>query len=410
MLSLKKSCLSAAFRRLVWSNLAAQLAEQIGLTAAPLMAVLLFDASAAETGSLQTIQTLPFLLLALPAGILADRVSRCQMMVRAETLRALSLFCILLLAISGLLSLPMLAALGFIGVASTVVYNVAAPSLVLALVSREVLAVANGRIELARSSAYAAGPAMAGALIGWGGATSTYAVAALISIFAVVQLTRLAEPPRAVSVRQHVLHDLREGASFVLTNPLLRPTLLTAVVFNISWFILQAIYVFYAIHTLGFTASTVGITLGIYGVGMTLGAFIARHVAKWLPFGAMLVLGPLSALFGALIMALTILVPSFILAELSFFFFGVGPIIWTITSTTLRQAITPSNMLGRASAIAMMSTFGSRPIGAAIGTFIGSIYGTKACIVVSTVGFFAQCVIIGVSSVSRLRKLPEMVV
>src|SRR5215217_6060176 len=62
--------LPGAFRRLAWSNLAAQSAEQIGLAAAPLVAVLMLGAGAGEAGLLQMAQTLPFLLLALPAGVL----------------------------------------------------------------------------------------------------------------------------------------------------------------------------------------------------------------------------------------------------------------------------------------------------------------------------------------------------
>lgn len=112
--------------------------------------------------------------------------------------------------------------------------------------------------------------------------------------------------------------------------------LLTAVIFNVAWFILQAIYVLYAVRDLGFSTSTVGMTLAIYGVGMVAGAIIAPRIAKWLPFGIMLLLGPFSALIGALIMVLTILTPSVLLAELSFFLFGIGPIIWSIASTTLR--------------------------------------------------------------------------
>jgi MFS family permease len=61
------------FPRLAWSNLAAQSAEQIGLAATPLVAVLALGAGAGETGFLQTVQTLPFLILAIPAGLLADR-------------------------------------------------------------------------------------------------------------------------------------------------------------------------------------------------------------------------------------------------------------------------------------------------------------------------------------------------
>ena len=50
--------LPTAFTRLAWSNLAAQSAEQIGLAAAPLVAVLALGAGEAATGLLQTAQTL----------------------------------------------------------------------------------------------------------------------------------------------------------------------------------------------------------------------------------------------------------------------------------------------------------------------------------------------------------------
>src|SRR3954469_11471044 len=104
--------LPAAFNRLAWSNLAAQSAEQIGLAAAPLVAVLALGAGAGETGLLQTAQTLPFLLLSIPAGVLAARASRRRLMVGAEALRLLSLLGILALVSLGGLSLPTLALLG----------------------------------------------------------------------------------------------------------------------------------------------------------------------------------------------------------------------------------------------------------------------------------------------------------
>src|SRR5258707_12368524 len=96
-------------KRLIWSNLAAQLAEQISLAAIPLVAVLAFGAGAGETGVLQTAQTLPFLLLALPAGLLADRLSRTRLMVSGEALRTVSLLCIAALIFYGGASPPLLA-------------------------------------------------------------------------------------------------------------------------------------------------------------------------------------------------------------------------------------------------------------------------------------------------------------
>jgi hypothetical protein len=80
-------------------------------------------------------------------------------MAYAEALRVVSLIAILALAELSLLTWPVLALLGLIGACGTVAYSVAAPLLVPALVPSRTLATANPRIELARTLAYAAGPA-----------------------------------------------------------------------------------------------------------------------------------------------------------------------------------------------------------------------------------------------------------
>ena len=81
------SSLPMRFRRLAWSNLAAQSADQVALAAAPLVAVFALGATEGENGLLQVALTLPFLLAAIPAGILADRVSRRRLMAGAEVVR-----------------------------------------------------------------------------------------------------------------------------------------------------------------------------------------------------------------------------------------------------------------------------------------------------------------------------------
>ena len=75
---------------LTWSNLAAQSAEQLSLAAAPIMAVLMLGAGPGEIGMLAAVQSLPFLLLSIPFGLLADRTSRRRLMVAAEALRMLA--------------------------------------------------------------------------------------------------------------------------------------------------------------------------------------------------------------------------------------------------------------------------------------------------------------------------------
>ncbi|WP_204318620.1 MFS transporter, partial [Klebsiella aerogenes] len=71
------------------------------------------------TGLLQTALTLPFVLFAIPAGLLADRMSRRRLMAGAEALRAIALGSIVVLLAGGALTMPLLALLGFVAVCGT---------------------------------------------------------------------------------------------------------------------------------------------------------------------------------------------------------------------------------------------------------------------------------------------------
>jgi predicted MFS family arabinose efflux permease len=400
--------LPPTFNRLAWSNLAAQSAEQIALAAAPIIAVLLLGVGEGQSGLLQTALTLPFVLFAIPAGLLADRLSRRWLMAGAETLRALALFAILLLIRFDLLTLPHLALLGFLAVCGTVAYSVAAPALVPSLVSPKDLPVANARIELARTIAFAGGPAIGGFLVGWLGAAPAFGCAATLSAIAVVLLAGISEPERAPTPRRHPLDDIREGAAFVLHHPLLRPVFVTQFVFNTASFMLLAVFVPYAVRHLGLSASGVGTTLAMFGVGMVGGALMATRIMRRLAFGVVIALGPIAGFVAATVMALTTLIASPWLAALSFFLLGAGPILWVISTTTLRQSVTPPQLLGRVSAINIIS-YGARSLGAGLGALVGAIFGAEACLYVAVVIFAAQALVILMSPVVSLASQPEMI-
>ena len=254
--------LPTSFQRLAWSNLAAQSAEQMSLAAAPILAVLTLGAGAAETGILTAAQSLPFLLLSLPAGVLADRMRRKQLMVMAELLRAAALLTLPVLLWLGVLSLPMLALIGALTATGTVVFSVAAPALVPTLVPRELLAAANTRLELARSLAFAVGPSAAGVLVVAIGGGAAFVIAALLSLAAVWLIAAIREDVRAPGASRHVVAELIEGMAFVRTQPLLMTIMATAAVWSVSYFVLQSIYVLYAVQRLGLDAAMLVAGLG----------------------------------------------------------------------------------------------------------------------------------------------------
>jgi predicted MFS family arabinose efflux permease len=399
--------LPTSFNRLAWSNLAAQSAEQIALAAAPLVAVLALGAGAAETGALQTILTLPFVLFAIPAGLLADRLRRRSVMAAAEALRTVALLATVALILAGGLTLPLLAGLGFLAVCGTVTYSVAAPALVPALVPARALPAANARIELARTVAFAGGPALGGALVGWTGAAPAFALAAALSLAAVGLLARIDEPARRHPPRRRPLAEIREGAGFVFRHRLLRPVFVTQVIFNTAWFVMLAVFVPYAAHRLGLSAAGIGATLAMYGVGMVAGALAAPRVLAALPFGTVVAIGPVAGLVAAVLIALTSVVPSPALAGFGLFLLGAGPILWTISTTTLRQTVTPPDLLGRVSAINIMA-YGARPLGSALGAGIALLWNAEACLYAAVAGFALQAAVILASPAAKLQNTPEL--
>lgn len=399
--------LPPTFNRLAWSNLAAQSAEQVALAAAPIVAVLLLGAGEGQAGLLQTVLTLPFVLFAIPAGLMADRLSRRRLMAGAEALRALALAATLALVVLGWITLPLLAALGFVAVCGTVVYSVAAPALVPSLVAPQALPAANARIELARTVAFTAGPALGGLLVGWVGAGPAFGVAAALSAVAVVLLARIHEPARLAVARRHPVQEIREGTGFVFRHALLRPIFITQFVFGVAWFMILAVFVPYAFRHLGLSPSGVGLTLAMYGVGMVAGALAATRIMRRLPFGTVVGLGPVTGFVASAVIALTTVFPAPLLAGLGFFLLGAGPILWVISTATLRQSVTPPRLLGRVSAINTLS-YGARPVGAGAGALVGGLLGAEACLYLAVAVFAVQMLVILTSQAVGLARQPEM--
>ena len=123
-------------------------------------------------------------------------------------------------------------------------------------------------------------------------------------------------------------------------------------------------------------------------------------------FGMVIGIGPFTGLAAAIVMACTVWWPEPLLAGLSFFLFGAGPILWVVSTTTLRQTVTPGDLLGRVSAINIMA-YGARPVGSALGALIGAQFGIEACLFAAVVAFAAQALIISASPVVQLKQQPD---
>jgi hypothetical protein len=140
---------------------------------------------------------------------------------------------------------------------------------------------------------------------------------------------------------------------------------------------------------------------------MLIGAVLATRVLRTVSFGAAVLLGPWMSVLAALAMAATLWWPTAWLAALSFVLFGAGPLVWTVSTTTLRQTLVPMRVLGQVSAIFLTVNAGARPLGGLLGSVIGALWGETACIALAAAGFVVQALLISGSPVRALRQLPQ---
>lgn len=394
--------------KISYSNLCAQFSEQIIIAVLPIIAVLSIHASASETALIQMINTLPFLLLSIPMGILADRVSRKKMMIVVEIARAVAIFILFYLTFSGNLSINKIALFGFFIAIGTVIYSVASPALVASFVIKEQLINANRSIEIAKSVAFIAGPALGGILAGYFSGGLAFIFAFLLSIISAFFLICLPKESVQKKSDRNIIQELGDGFIFLVRNQYLRPITITAFVFNLSFNLLLSIFAYYTINNLSFTSFEVGMSLSLIGLGMLLGSVLYKFISTKINFGFQLTLGPISAFVASILMLSTIIYPIKELVFISFFFFGFGPIIWTISTVSLRQLVTPNNMIAKISSVIMTVTFGARPLGAALGVYISVNFDVYSCIFVVFIGFFIQLAIILFSKAAKLNNLSDV--
>lgn len=398
--------MSSRFSRLWFATFAAQGAEQLALTALPLTAALALGAGAGEMGLLGAAQTLPWLILSLVAGILADRWPRQRLMAGAEGLRAVLLAVFPALAWAGWIGLPALGMLGFLLSTTTVLFGVAAQAYLPGVVDRPDLPRANARLEFARAATMTAGPGLAGLVVGWGSAELALGLSALTSALACWLLSgrSMAQPARLPAPRQPLGRALAEGLVFAWRQPLLRAIVACAMAWNLSWWVIQSVFVLYAFERYGMDAQAIGMTLGAQGAGMLAAAVAAPAITRRLKLGTMIVLGPALSAVAAVVMAAGAGMLPLLAA---FFLFGFGPLLWVIGQTSLRQAIVPDALIGRVSAVQQVATAGMRPLGALLGGAIGATWGLDVAVGVGLAGFGLQLLVILASPVPRLATLPS---
>ena len=375
--------LGGPFRRLWTASTVSNLADGVLKVALPLVAVRYTDSPALVAG-LTFALTLPWLLFALPAGALADRLDRRHAMIGANVARALlvvALAAVALVPDAGSIAVLYVVAFG-VGVTETL-YDTAAQSILPQVVPRTALPRANGRLYAAELTANQfVGPPLGGLLVAAGAAVAFGLPGALWALAAglLVGLPGSYRPER--TTRTTLRADIAEGLRFLWHDRILRTLALMVGGINFASNAAFAIFVLYAVgpdSPLGLSEPAYGVLLTTTAVGAFAGSFVAERVVALLGRARSLALTVLSTV--ALMGVPAVTTDAWVIGAV-YAVGGAGIAVWNVVTVSLRQRITPDALLGRLNSCYRLLAWGTMPLGAAAGGLLGELFGLRSVFVV----------------------------
>lgn len=334
---------------------------------------------------------LPWLLFALPAGVITDRIDRRKLVAWMDIFRFLFTLGIAfaVLIVQGDLSSPDDIASGVAsppdsaGILLALVYIAAlllgtaevfrdnsAQTLMPSIVDRSVLEKANGRMWGAEMVMNAfVGPPLAGVLIGAAFAlpffvdAATFAVAAALVFLIAGEFRPKSESTEPI-VPASFWTDLKEGVKWLWSHRLFRPMAISLGVANATNTMATATFVLFAQEVLALDATRFGLLTTGFAVGGVIGSVAAERISRILGQGASLLT---SIVVFVLTLAISGLTSSFWVFWTMGVVMSISIMLWNVITVSLRQTLIPDRLLGRVNSVYRFLGWGMMPVGAVIG-------------------------------------------
>jgi len=311
----------------------------------------------------QAASNLPFFLLALPAGALADVVDRRRLALFALGWLSLAAGLLAALALAGRVGPAALLWLTFaIGVGSALL-SPAFAAIIPELVPREEIAPAVSLGGISMNAARAVGPALGGFVVALAGPGATFALNALSFVAVMLVLARWTrETPERKLPPEELLGAIRAGLRYVRHSPALQLVLVRTGAFALPASAVWALLPLYARDQLALGPSGYGVLLGFFGVGAVGGGVMLHRTRRWLGIEGLATGSTLAFAAAHVVLAATHVLP-----VVAFALFVAGG-AWTSLLSTLNasaQLSIPAWVRARALAMYMLVIFGGLAAGSA---------------------------------------------
>ena len=374
-----RTALPNAYWRLWTAAAVSNLGDGVFVIALPLLAARVTD-DPVSVGLIAAFFTIPWLLFALPVGVVIDRSDRRKILVVADLCRAVLVGALALVVAFGDVEIWMLWVLAFgLGVGE-VFFDSGSQTILPAIVPDAQLERANGffyATEVATNTFI--GMPLGGALIAlavwlpFGVDAASFVLAATLAATVRGSFRPTATQPKPATTS--IVADMRDGMRWLLDHALLRSLVIVVALMNLAFAATQATFVLFAKDELEISDRAFGPLLALVGVGallagLTGGKIIAAVGRRTAMVAAALIPAATSALIG--------LFPSVWLAIPLTALQAFTTTIWSILAVSLRQQLVPTHLFGRVNSIYRWISTGAMPLGALFGAVLASAYGLRA--------------------------------
>ncbi len=347
------------------------LGSSVSRLAMPLL-VLALTHSPAQAGFMAAVRQAPYLLFSLPAGALLDRWNRKITMICCDSVRWLALGSVPVAFALGHVTLIHLYIVAFIEGTGYVFFSIAQIAALPQVVEPAHLPRAYAFDNIAESIGTLFGPSVGAFIIALAPQITTGSILAyvadsisyLVSVISLLFIRVSFQMERAVEKRRALYREIAEGLRFMWQQRLLRIMALLTTVVNFLQSPITLIVIVLSRGALHINVQTLGFVLSAEGVGGVLGGVIAPWLRAHLRFGLIMIGSVVIWAGAALLLAFAPSAPLLIAGV------GVTGLLWPIYGVTLvtyRLSITPEHLLGRVNSAFRFLTYGSEPLGAAVG-------------------------------------------
>jgi MFS family permease len=371
-----KVVLGSAYWRVWWANTVSSVGDGAVTAALPLLAVTI-TRDPRLIALVSAAFFLPWLLLSLPAGAIADRLDRVALMWRAQAFQCAVVALIAVLAAIGAAGIAVLVAAGFCLGAAEVMFSNAAQAEMPRLVPVASLPKANGNLQVSLTLGETfLGPPLGSVLFAAARALpfgldagSFAASAALLS-----GLPRRGSAGGQRASTASLRGSVTEGLRWLLRHRLLRIVAVLLAAANFGSQMGQATLVLLATQTLHVGTRGYGLLWTAAAVGSILGGLANPAITRRVGEMPSLIIS--MAAFAAVYVAIGLAPGPVVLGSLMACN-GFFVTMWNVVTVTLRQRIVPDELLGRVNSVYRMIGWGLIPVGALAGGFAARLGGQR---------------------------------